>query len=147
MKKKTTKQITFCYNENSLSLTSFGDIYITYLLHSRTFMSQSRNLLSHSFTNFSLHLLPFCSIYLHERSCETFFRCVDGCKISKIPQPCEPPGRKGKFFMYQEFSSENISSSKYDMEKDKSELASHVIFACVFASKNLIFYQKCVLLA
>ena len=34
----------------------------------------------------------------------------------------------------------------YDMEKNKSELASHVIFAYNFASKTLIFDQKYVLL-
>ena len=38
-------------------------------------------------------------------------------------------------------------TSNYDMEKDKCELASHVIFAYNFASKTLTFDQKCVLLA
>ena len=35
----------------------------------------------------------------------------------------------------------------YEMEKDKGELASHMIIAYVFASKTLIFDQYCFLLA
>ena len=35
----------------------------------------------------------------------------------------------------------------YDTEKDKSEIASHDIFAFIFASKTFIFDQVCVLLA